>query len=63
MLLLFDHYVIGEEVPEVEADLAQLLVLNSAHLGKVGQPLQGLVSEHLDLLIRLNTVREALYEV
>lgn len=63
MLLLFDHHVVGEKMPEIEANLAQLLVLNATHLCEVGQPLQGLVSKHLYLLIRLNVVREALNEV
>jgi len=56
VLPLLGHDVIGEEVPEVQTDLEELLVLDAAHLRQVGQTLESLVAQHLHLLVGLNRV-------
>jgi len=37
MFLILKHHVIGEKVPEVQADLEQLIVWNATHLGQIAQ--------------------------
>lgn len=51
VLPLLVHDVLGEEVPVVKADFEELFVLNSAHLGKVDEPLEGLVPQHLHFVV------------
>ena len=63
VLHLLFHDIICKKVPKVQADLKEFLVLNPAHLGQIGQPLQRLVSQHLDLLVRLHGISEGLNEI
>jgi hypothetical protein len=56
VLSLLGHDVIGKEVPEVQADLEELLVLDAAHLRQVGQTLESLVAQHLHLMVGLDRV-------
>jgi len=60
MLLLLGHNIIGEEVPKFEADLKQFLVLDATHLRQIRQTLQGLVTQHLNLVVRLDAPRNLL---
>ena len=50
----FRHYIVSKEVPKLEADLEQFFISYAAHLSKVRQTLQSLVSQHLDFIVRLN---------
>ena len=63
VLLILEHHVIGEKVPEVQADLEQLIVWNTTHLGQIAQAQESLVSKHLNFGIRLDVTCQAFYEV
>ena len=63
VLHLFLHHIVREEVPEVQADLEELFVRDAAHLGQVGESMQCLIPQHLDLLVWLDSVGERLNEV
>jgi len=39
MLTLLRHNIVGEKMPEVEADFEQLVISNTAHLCQVSQSL------------------------
>lgn len=63
MLLLLLHHIVGKEVPKVEADLKKFFIGDPTHLSKVSHSLKGCISEHLDLLVRLNASSDLLNEV
>ena len=63
VLLILKHHVIGEKVPEVQADLEQLIVWDATHLGQIAQAQESLVSEHLNLSIRLDVTCQAFNEI
>lgn len=63
VLSLLVHDVLGEKVPEVEADLEQFLVGDTTHLGQVGQSLESLVTQHLNLVVSLDRICQGLDEI
>ena len=63
VLHLLLHHIIRKEVPEVQANLEELFVWDAAHLGQVGEPVECLIPQHLDLLVRLDCVGKRLDEV
>lgn len=63
MLLLLLHYIVGKEVPKVEADLKKFFIWDTTHLSEVSHSLKGGISQHLDLLIRLNASSDLLDKV
>lgn len=60
---LLVHHIVGKKVPKIEADLKKLIVSNSAHLGQVGQALQRLITEHLNLIVGLDAACDSLNKI
>lgn len=63
ILSLLCHHILREEVPEVEANFEKLLIIDTTHLSQIGQALQGLLPQHLDMRISLNRVGQLLDKI
>ena len=63
MLSILDHHIISEKVPEIETNFEKLIVRNAAHLCKISETQECLISEHLNFVIWLDIASQRLNEI